>query len=66
MCVHVPKGFVRPTRFGSRQTIQGLAYRLHRARGGIDYHNALGGRELGATRAKQPPMVYRSQHSARR
>ena len=32
----------------------------------INYHTAFGGRELGAARAKQLPMVARSQHSARR
>ena len=39
---------------------------IEHAEGLINYHNALGGRELGAARAKQLPMVYRSQHSARR
>ena len=39
---------------------------IEHAEGLINYHNALGGRELGAARAKQPPMVARSQHSARR
>ena len=32
----------------------------------INYHTAFGGRELGAARTKQLPMVARSQHSARR
>ena len=30
----------------------------------INCHTALGGRELGAARANQLPMVARSQHSA--
>ena len=32
----------------------------------INYHTAFGGRELGAARSKQLPMVARSQHPARR
>ena len=67
MCVHVPKGFVRPTHLAhGKQSGDWRTGYIEHAEELINYHTAISGRELGAARAMQLPMVARSQHSAGR
>ena len=67
MCAMSPKDLsAQPVLAHGKQSGDWRTGYIEHAEELINYHTAIGGRELGAARAMQLPMVARSQHSAGR